>query len=171
MQTLTPAQVGETVLNVAVPTRPGPVLPGVRMAGFRGGPGSRLDMRMIPYPEFTLFVDFGDALLVDDASGRRQRGCAVVGLAAGSVRGYAREADCLQIRLSPAVAHAALGASADLGGTLAALDELWGREAGRFQARLIELGLTETSRRNLGRHMWWGAPFFPTRVVTAWYRR
>ncbi|WP_034263454.1 class I SAM-dependent methyltransferase [Actinospica robiniae] len=40
-----------------------------------------------------------------------------------------------------------------------------------YRARLLELGLTDLSRRDLGWHMWWGAPFFPTRLVTGWYRR
>lgn len=123
-------------MDVAVPPRPGPALRGVRMAGFRGGADSPLDLRVVPYPELTLFVDFGDALFVDDACGRRQRGCVVVGLAPGSVRGYARDADCLQIRLSPAVAHAVLGASSELGGAVVALEDLWGRDAVRFQEQL-----------------------------------
>ncbi|MEU6583386.1 class I SAM-dependent methyltransferase [Nocardia sp. NPDC046763] len=37
----------------------------------------------------------------------------------------------------------------------------------RYRARLLELGLTEVRRRNLGWRMWWGGPFFPTRLVTA----
>lgn len=40
-----------------------------------------------------------------------------------------------------------------------------------YRARLLELGLTGLNRRGLGWHMWWGAPFFPTRLVTAWYQR
>jgi SAM-dependent methyltransferase len=33
--------------------------------------------------------------------------------------------------------------------------------------RLRSLGLIETGRRNLGWRVWWGAPWFPTRLVTA----
>jgi len=35
------------------------------------------------------------------------------------------------------------------------------------RARLQELGLTDVRRRNLGWRMWWGGPWFPTRLVTA----
>lgn len=140
MRTLIPVPIGGAVVDVAVPSRQAPAIPGVRMAGFRGSAKSTLDLRVVPYPELTLFVDFGDALLVDDASGRQQRGCIVVGLAPGSVHGSARDADCLQIRLSPPVAHAVLGASAELGGTVAALEDLWGGDAARLQERLRAAG-------------------------------
>lgn len=40
------------------------------------------------------------------------------------------------MRVSPVVAYAALGASPEIGGTVAALDDLWGRDAARFQERL-----------------------------------
>jgi len=36
-----------------------------------------------------------------------------------------------------------------------------------YVARLRSQGLTETTRRNLGWRVWWGAPWFPTRLVTA----
>lgn len=124
------------MVDVALPPRQASAMPGIRMAGFRGSAESTLDLRVVPYPELSLFVDVGDALLVDDSSGRRQGGCIVVGLASGSVHGTARDADCLQIRLSPPVAHAVLGASAELGATVAALEDLWGSDAGRLQERL-----------------------------------
>ncbi|WP_405162606.1 class I SAM-dependent methyltransferase [Nocardia sp. NBC_01499] len=50
------------------------------------------------------------------------------------------------------------------GGRLAIADLL---ATHRYRARLRELGLTDVRRRNLGWHMWWGSPFFPTRLVTA----
>lgn len=40
----------------------------------------------------------------------------------------------------------------------------------RYRARLLELGVTDVSRRDVGWHMWWGAPFFPTRLVSGWNR-
>jgi SAM-dependent methyltransferase len=40
-----------------------------------------------------------------------------------------------------------------------------------YRARLGELGLSDVGRRGLGRHMWWGAPFLPTRLVTGRCRR
>jgi arsenite methyltransferase len=50
------------------------------------------------------------------------------------------------------------------GGRLAIAD-LW--STNRHRARLQELGLTDVRRRNLGWRMWWGGPWFPTRLVTA----
>jgi arsenite methyltransferase len=50
------------------------------------------------------------------------------------------------------------------GGRLAIAD-LWATN--RHRARLQELGLTDVRRRNLGWRMWWGGPWFPTRLVTA----
>ncbi|HEY4418335.1 MAG TPA: AraC family transcriptional regulator, partial [Pseudonocardia sp.] len=90
----------------------------------------------------TLAVEFGAGpLIVDDADGRQQRGSLVAGLGLGgavSVRGENFEA--VQVRLSPVVAHAVLGFSpADLGGTVVALDDLWGREASRIREQLGDL--------------------------------
>ena len=160
-------------MDVAVPPRSGSAMPGVRMAGFRGGADSPLDLRVVPYPEFTLFVDFGDALFVDDTNGRLQRGCIVVGLAPGSVRGYARDADCLQIRLSPAVAHSVLGASSELGGAVVALEDLWGRGAVRFQEQLRGAGSWDErfaiAQAALGRRCEAGRTLDPE-VAFAWRR-
>jgi arsenite methyltransferase len=50
------------------------------------------------------------------------------------------------------------------GGRLAIADL---RATSRHRARLRELGLTDVRRRNLGWRMWWGGPWFPTRLVTA----
>jgi AraC-like DNA-binding protein len=105
------------------------------MAGFRGRAGL-VDLQVVPYPAVTVFIDLGDTLLVDDAGGEQKRGSVVVGLAPGSVRGRGLDLDCLQVRLSPVVAHAVLGASSELSGTVAALGDLWGRDAARIQERL-----------------------------------
>jgi AraC-like DNA-binding protein len=108
------------------------------MAGFRGRADRPVELQMVPHPALTVFIDFGDALLIDDAGGEQKRGSVVVGLAPGSVRagGCGRDVDCLQIRLSPVVAHAVLGASSELGGTVLALEDLWGRDAVRTQEQL-----------------------------------
>jgi SAM-dependent methyltransferase len=37
----------------------------------------------------------------------------------------------------------------------------------RYLARLQSHGLARTERRNLGWRVWWGGPWFPTRLVTA----
>jgi AraC-like DNA-binding protein len=124
------------VWDIATPSRPGR-LQGVTMAGFRQRATDPVDLRVVPYPAVTVVVDFGDGLLVvDDASGRQQKGSVVAGLAPGSVRGLGRDIECLQVRLSPVVAHAALGASPELGGSVVALDDLWGRDATRTEEQL-----------------------------------
>jgi AraC-like DNA-binding protein len=124
------------IWDIATPSRPGR-LPGVSMAGFRDRATDPVDLRLVPYPAVTVAVDLGDELLVvDDVSGRQQRGNVVVGLAPGSLRARGRDIVCLLIRLSPVVAHAVLGASPQLGGTVVGLDDLWGRDAARTQEQL-----------------------------------
>lgn len=93
---------------------------------------------MVPHPAVTVAIDLADGTLgIDDAAGLQQRGSAVIGLAPARVRVRGRGIECLQVRLSPEVAHAVLGgATADVGGAVIALDELWGRDAERTQERL-----------------------------------
>jgi arsenite methyltransferase len=50
------------------------------------------------------------------------------------------------------------------GGRLAIAD-LWATS--RHYARLRDLGLTDVKERSLGWRMWWGGPWFPTRLLTA----
>jgi SAM-dependent methyltransferase len=50
------------------------------------------------------------------------------------------------------------------GGRLAIAD-LWATN--RHYARPHELAVSDVQRRNLGWRMWWGGPWFPTRLVTA----
>ncbi len=124
------------IWDIATPSRPGR-LPGVSMAGFRDRAPDLVDLETVPYPAVTVVVDFGEGLLaVDDATGRQHKGSVVAGLAPGSVRVRGRDIECLQVRLSPVVAHAVLGASPQLGGTVVALDDLWGRDATRTQEQL-----------------------------------
>jgi AraC-like DNA-binding protein len=111
------------------------------MAGFRGRADGFVDLEMVPYPALTVFIDFGDALLIGDADGARERGGAVVGLASGSVRVRGGPAaDCLEVRLSPVAAHAMLGVSSELGGVVVSLEDLWGRDAVRIRERLQAAG-------------------------------
>jgi AraC-like DNA-binding protein len=123
-------------VEVAVP-RPAHRLPGVSMAGFRQlVPAPRLDIAMVAHPAVTLLIDLSDGI-VYDARGRRERGSVAVGLLPGDLRAAGRgPAECLQIRLEPAMAAVALGAPTDLTGTVVALADLWGRDAERFESRL-----------------------------------
>ncbi|MEV6391345.1 helix-turn-helix domain-containing protein [Nocardia xishanensis] len=135
MPPVEPVRDAAAVWDIAVPARPSRVA-GVSMAAFRGRTKSLVEMQVIPYPALTLFIDFGDGLLVDDTSGQGARGAIVAGLSLGGVRGSGRDIDCLQVRLSPVVAHAMLGASAELGGAVVDLEELWGHDAVRIRERL-----------------------------------
>lgn len=139
MRPAEPARDPAAVWDIATPSRPGR-LAGVRMAGFRDrATGVPVELQVVPFPAVTVIVDLGEGLLVvDDASGRRRRGDVVTGLVPGSVRGGGRDIECLQVRLSPVVAHAVFGggAAADLSGTVAGLDDVWGGDARRFRERL-----------------------------------
>ena len=111
------------------------------MAGFRSRATDLVDLRTVPYPAVTVVVDFGDGpLVVDDGSGRQLRGSVVAGLAPGNVRVRGQDIECVQMRLSPVVAHEVLGASPELGGTVVALEDLWGRDATRTQEQLRAAG-------------------------------
>ncbi len=109
------------------------------MAGFSDRENRIAEVALVPHPAVTVLFDLGDnPLVVEDGTGQRQRARIVAGLAPGGVRGrgLAGAMECLQVRLSPLAAHAILGESAQLGGTVAALDDLWGRDAARTQEQL-----------------------------------
>jgi AraC-like DNA-binding protein len=110
------------------------------MAGFTDRAKDLVDLQVVPYPAVTLVIDLGDGMLVDHASGQQQSGSLAVGLAPSGVRGRGRDIDCLQVRLSPVVAHAVLGACSELGGMVVALADLWGRDAVRTQEQLRAAG-------------------------------
>lgn len=131
--------------DIACPRMPGRV-PGVTMAGFRDRGITPPGLRLIPHPAVTLVLVFGGTIAVQDASGRRQQGSFVTGLGFGeTLRALRAEAfECLQVRLSPVVAHAVLGpAVAELDGTVVTVDDLVGRQGARIVERLGELSRWE----------------------------
>jgi AraC-like DNA-binding protein len=137
----------EDLWDVARPARPSRVA-GVDMAGFRDRGRTPVGLRLIPHPAVTVALVFGGGTVaVDDASGRQRRGSLVsgLGLGFGAIRvRRAENFECVQVRLSPVVARAVLGASpADLGGAVVALDDLWGREASRIGERLGDVSSWE----------------------------
>lgn len=145
------------------------------MAGFRV---SDLDaLRMVPHPAVTLLLEFGSGSPVMDYAGRQQRGSVVAGPGIGSggalwARG--ENVECVQVRLSPVIARAVLGASpADLDGAVVAVDDLWGREASRIRERLGEISSWEDrfalTDALLARRYEAGAPVDPE-VAWAWDR-
>jgi AraC-like DNA-binding protein len=113
------------------------------MAGLSDPANHLVDVGLVPHPAVMLVFDLGDEqLVVEDSSGQQQRERVVAGLAPRGARGrgLAGSFECLQVRLSPVVAHAVLGACSELGGTLVALDDLWGRDAVRTQEQLRAAG-------------------------------
>jgi AraC-like DNA-binding protein len=123
-------------VDIAVPRPPG-LLPGIAMAGFRQRVPGPVEIAMVAHPSVTLIVDLSEGGgVVRDAGGRREHGSFVAGLLPGRVRTGGRGGECLQIRLSPVAAAAVLGASAELTGTVVALDDVWGRDAGQLEERL-----------------------------------
>ncbi|MFC4014271.1 helix-turn-helix domain-containing protein [Nonomuraea purpurea] len=131
---------GAAVWDVACPRRPSRVA-GVTMAGFRVRDLNAL--RMVPHPAVTLLLDFGTGSpVLDHAAGRQERGSIVAGPGLGSggaVWARGENVECVQVRLSPVIARAVLGASpADLGGAAVPLGDLWGRKASRIREQLSD---------------------------------
>ena len=107
------------------------------MAGFRQRIPALVDIAMIAHPSVTLIVDLSEAGgIVYDAHGQRQRGSFVAGLLPGQLRAGGWSGECLQIRLSPVAAAAVFGASIELTGTVAALDDVWVRDAWQVEEKL-----------------------------------
>ncbi|WP_409235714.1 helix-turn-helix domain-containing protein [Streptomyces sp. PA5.6] len=129
--TLTPA----ARWDITTPARRGR-LPGMSQAGFRDRTTSPLDLPVIPYPAVTLAIDLGNGRIVDTVRDRQQVGGVVFGLSPGAVHARGRNIDCLQIRMSPVVAHAVLGTSLEPGGEIVSLDALWGPDAARLLEQL-----------------------------------
>ncbi|GAA3478070.1 helix-turn-helix domain-containing protein [Streptomyces yanii] len=129
---------GGAAWGVACPRRPSRVA-GVTMAGFSArGLGT---VRMVPHPAVTLLLEFGaGSPVLDCAAGQQQRGSIVAGPGLGSggaIRARGENIECVQVRLSPVIARAVLGASpADLDGAVVSLGDLWGREASRIREQL-----------------------------------
>ncbi|MGW5359744.1 helix-turn-helix domain-containing protein [Actinopolymorpha pittospori] len=103
---------------------------------------------MVPHPGLTLVLEFGAGQpIVDDVAGPRPWGSLVAGLGfgfGGAVLVRGENVECVQVRLSPAIARAVLGVSpADLDGAVVSLDDLWGREAARIRERLGEVSSWE----------------------------
>ncbi|MFJ9444678.1 hypothetical protein ACIRRH_22790 [Kitasatospora sp. NPDC101235] len=106
-------------------------LPGVDMAGFRMRGIGPIDLRAIPHPAVTVAVEFGGRPFdIDGAAGRMRSESLTAGLAFRAFEVHAEDVECVQVRLSPLVAHSVLGLPlAELRGSVIALDDLWGRAA------------------------------------------
>jgi AraC-like DNA-binding protein len=126
---------GAAVWDIAVPDGPGR-LAGVTMAGFRDRGGELVDLPVVPHPAVTVVLDLGGGVRVEDSRGGQHQGSVVAGLAPSGVRSLGRDIECLQVRLSPVVARAVLGASSELDGKVLSLEDLWGRHAEQTVERL-----------------------------------
>lgn len=124
--------------GVARPPRPSQV-PGVSMAGFHDRGSGPFDLQSVPHPAVTVVFEFGDGpLIIEDAAGRSHRESLVAGIAP-AVRVRGENIECVQVRLTPVVAHTVLGVSpAELEHAVVALDDLWGPDAARIRERLSE---------------------------------
>jgi AraC-like DNA-binding protein len=111
------------------------------MAGFSARTTEFFDLSVIPYPAVTVAISLGDEpFTVDDSNGRQRNGSVVVGLVPSGVRGRGRDIECLQVRLSPVVAHQVLGVLSELGGRVVSLHDLWCRDAARIEEQLRAAG-------------------------------
>ncbi|MEU5599307.1 helix-turn-helix domain-containing protein [Streptomyces sp. NPDC020298] len=161
--------------DVACPRRPSQVA-GVTMAGFRVRDLNAL--RIVPHPTVTLLLEFGTGSpVIDCAAGRQQRGSVVAGPGLGSggaVRARGENVECVQVRLSPVIARAILGASpADLDGAVVSLSDLWGREASRIREHLGDVSSWQdrfalTDALLARRHE--AGPPVDSEVARAWHR-
>lgn len=108
------------------------------MAGFRHRAPALVDIAMVAYPSVTLLVDLSEgAGVAYETHGRHEHGSVVVGLLPGDLRATGRGVgELLQIRLEPVAAATLFGASAELSGAVAALEDVWGRDAGQAEDRL-----------------------------------
>ena len=109
------------------------------MAGFRDRSTDVVDIRFVPHPAVTVVVDLRHEILIAEVDGRERRGSVAAGLGPCDARFCGernRDFECLQVRLSPVIAHAVLRDSGELSGTVVAFDDLWGRDASRIQEQL-----------------------------------
>lgn len=103
-------------------------LRGINMAGFRIPDAVPLDLRAIPHPAVTVVIDFSDRSLQQSIA---------AGMATSPVDVRADGVECVQVRLSPGQARAALGMPlGQLQGQLVPLDDLWGADAARLREQL-----------------------------------
>ncbi|TCC62367.1 helix-turn-helix domain-containing protein [Kribbella pittospori] len=113
------------------------------MAGFGVRACAFVDIAMVAHPSVTLLFDLSEAggIGYEANGGQYQRGSFVAGLLPGQLRAGGWNGECLQIRLSPVVAASVFGASTELSGTVAALEDVWLRD----DARQLEERLRATS--------------------------
>lgn len=125
--------------DIASPSRPSRI-PGVSMAGFIDRGITPPGLRLIPHPAVTLLLVFDGTVTVEDEAGHTHRGGFALGPGYGdALSGLAADAfACLQVRLSPVVAHAVLGGVVGELDGVVPLDALWERYNVRLNEQLGE---------------------------------
>jgi AraC-like DNA-binding protein len=109
---------------------------GMSMAAFTARDTHTVDTTVIPYPALTLVISLGGEIVVDSAERPDTSHGVVVGLAPQGVAGKGRSLKCLQVRLSPTIAHSMFAGSAELQGHVADLAAFLGPDAHRLERRL-----------------------------------
>lgn len=142
------------------------------MAGFRQRGSQAVELAPVPYPAVTVVIELSeDRLVLADRAGGEQRGGVAGGLGPRGLRAGGHAIECLQVRLSPVVAHAVLDPALLGGGAVAGLHHLWGRSAERLEARLRSAGTWDERfalvEAELGRR-WESGPAVDPEVVEAW---
>ncbi|WP_210414617.1 helix-turn-helix domain-containing protein [Microlunatus elymi] len=125
-------------VEIAVPS-PSERLPAISMAGFsfRRRLPSLVEIGMVAHPSLTMIIDLSrDGGIVHGLGSSQRSGSFIAGLLPGHLRAGGLDGECLQIRLSPVVAQAVLGSSAELTGRVFGLELALGREAGRLERSL-----------------------------------
>ncbi len=118
---------------------------GGAIIGYRDVGGAGLDLRVAATAAVAVMIEFGGReLIVDDAGGRQTLGSFVVGLPMAPMRIRSRQAEWVEVRLSPIRAYSLLGiAATDLGRGVVSLEELWGSEVRRLREQLADAGTWE----------------------------
>ncbi|MFB9722703.1 helix-turn-helix domain-containing protein [Planobispora longispora] len=132
-----PTTRGHGAWEVAVPAG-GRAIPGVTMAGFRDRSGGTFEERVPPGPAIAIVIDCAPGSLEPLGSGAIEGGI-VSGISPAATRMAGRAVDCVELQVDPLAAPGLLGVPpAELNGAPLDLAEVWGRDAGRLRARLIE---------------------------------
>ncbi len=132
-----PAPQGQGGWEVAAPAE-GHVIPGVTMVGFRDRSGGVFEERIPPGPAIAIVIDCAPGSL-EPLGGGAFEGGIVAGISPQAARMAGRAVDCVELQVDLPAAPGLLGVSpAELNGAPLDLAEIWGRDAGRLRARLIE---------------------------------
>jgi AraC-like DNA-binding protein len=115
------------------------------MVGFRDCGAAGLDIRVTAMPMVTMVIQFGESdLVIDSNTGRRVSTGFVSRFPSGTMRIRSERAECVEVRLSPALATSLFRVPpADLGYAIVDVEDLWGRRARRLREQLADAATWE----------------------------